>query len=252
MRITVYSVGKADAVLFESAAGCAMIDTGLGRRADELLSSLKEKGITSLKALIITHFDKDHAGGAAKLIRSLHVESVYTTYPSVNGDCPKQLPPAMKKKGIIPKVVTDHQIIRIGSMEFMIDGASGNYRKAHDNNSSLITMLTYGTQKFLFMGDADEERILEYCAEYDAQTDFLKMPGHGRYHQLTELMIVETAPSYAVITNGNKVPLRSELKKTEQLLEMYGTEYYETRNGNVVLDCTLNDFIIRQERKEKR
>lgn len=248
MIITVFSLGKADAILFETEDGCVMIDSGLKGKSTFLLKQLQKKGIAHLNALILTHYDKDHAGGAPALIRSLSIDEVYTTYAVRENETVRSIAEALEEKNIQPEVIHEFKVIRSGNAEFMIDGAKQFYRREKNNNSSLVTMVTYGNMKYLFMADAHEERILEYCAEYDAEADFLKVPCHGRYNAFTPLLVMEASPSYAVITNSDKLPERREIRHTMELLEDYGAEVLQTRNGSVVVNCTLQDFTVVQEK----
>lgn len=58
-------VGQGDAVLIRSADAVALIDTG--PEPDALETCLARTGIDRIDLLVITHFDQDHAGGAAAL-----------------------------------------------------------------------------------------------------------------------------------------------------------------------------------------
>ena len=48
-----------------------MIDTGEAENAPRILEALKEKNVDHLDALIISHFDKDHVGGAAQILENI-------------------------------------------------------------------------------------------------------------------------------------------------------------------------------------
>ena len=63
LKIYFFSAGKADAILLYGADFAVLIDTGLKGFGGEIVSYLKEQGIDTLDALILTHFDEDHVGG---------------------------------------------------------------------------------------------------------------------------------------------------------------------------------------------
>ena len=50
-----------------------MIDCAEKDDGKDIAEFLEKKGITNLDYLIITHFDKDHIGGAAKVLHSVYV-----------------------------------------------------------------------------------------------------------------------------------------------------------------------------------
>lgn len=53
-----------------------LIDTGLDDNAQALVQALKKEGVRSLDALIVTHFDKDHIGGAQQILETFSVAMV--------------------------------------------------------------------------------------------------------------------------------------------------------------------------------
>lgn len=59
---------KSDAILIEQADFRMLVDTSFDDRADVILDYFSEHGIDTLDYLIITHFDKDHVGGADKIL----------------------------------------------------------------------------------------------------------------------------------------------------------------------------------------
>ena len=60
-------------------------------RADVILDYFSEHGIDTLDYLIITHFDKDHVGGADKILDAVKVKRVlepdYTVDKKQYRDC---------------------------------------------------------------------------------------------------------------------------------------------------------------------
>lgn len=74
----VLDIGKADAIVLRSGDSAALIDCGETKDGDNVLEHLNTLGIERLDCMIITHFDKDHVGGAAEILKSLEVGSVIT------------------------------------------------------------------------------------------------------------------------------------------------------------------------------
>jgi beta-lactamase superfamily II metal-dependent hydrolase len=245
MTITVFNAGKADAMLFQTADGYVLMDTGLDENKDALVAQLKQMGVTSLYALIITHFDKDHVGGADAVIDAFDTKNVYTTYVTSNNADTADFEASLEKKNLEMTIVSNTDF-SLGSISFDINGAKGGYDTKKDNNSSLITMVTYGTKKYLFMGDAEDERIEEYLADHDANADFLKVPYHGYTQDDLELLFQTVAPETAVITNSSDNPSASQIKKTEKLLKAAGSNYYEAAKGDITVSCTETGFTVSQ------
>lgn len=244
MTVTLFDAGKADAILLKTDEGNVMIDTGLAENSETLISQLKDLGVTDLYALILTHFDKDHAGGAADILSSLTVENVYTTYTADDG---VDLSDALSELGLEAQVIDSSQDVTftLGDAEFTIEGAEGGYDENMDNNSSLVTTVTNGTKTLLFMGDAQKYRIEEYLAKHDAAVAFLKVPYHGHYMNCLDDLFSVLQPAYSVISCAADNPDPDEVAETAALLEEYGSVYY-TYNGNVTVHCYVDSLSISQ------
>ena len=67
LNIECLDVGKADAFVLYTASSCVMIDCGEKNDGKDIVDFLDVKGINRIDYLILSHFDKDHIGGAKKL-----------------------------------------------------------------------------------------------------------------------------------------------------------------------------------------
>ena len=80
-KITLIDVGKGDCILVQTGAEDApvtvMIDTGYKETANIVLEYLRAHNIQKLDAMIISHFHKDHVGGAAAILKEIPVSRVY-------------------------------------------------------------------------------------------------------------------------------------------------------------------------------
>ena len=80
LEMTVLDVGHGDSLVIRTPSRqTLLVDTGTeeaGRFA--VVPFLRYKGWHTLDALILTHFDEDHAGGATPLLRALTVKQVFT------------------------------------------------------------------------------------------------------------------------------------------------------------------------------
>ena len=80
-------MGKADALVLKQAGHTVLIDTGEKDDGDKIVRFLKNQGIHSVDLLVITHFDKDHVGGAAKVLEHMEVNAVFM--PDYEGTRPE-------------------------------------------------------------------------------------------------------------------------------------------------------------------
>ena len=79
LRVDFYNVGKADAMLITTPQGQRiLIDTATNAEGKKLAKRLVQEGIETIDLLIITHFDKDHVGGADQIFDKMKVGSVFS------------------------------------------------------------------------------------------------------------------------------------------------------------------------------
>ena len=106
------------------------------------------------------------------------------------------------------------------------------YDEDTSNNSSLVCLVTFGTNRLLFAGDIQEERIDEMIdAKYDLTCDLLKVPHHGAYEYNTDKLVEATKPTYAVICCSKKNP-EDDDSETPEDDETPPPEDPESQSGN--------------------
>ncbi len=234
LTITALSVGKADALVLQQGGHTVLIDTGEKDDGDKIVRFLKNQGIHSVDLLVITHFDKDHVGGAAKVLKHLEVNSVLT--PDYEGTRPEydSFMEALDGKDEVRRLTgTDEQTI--GDMKIRIQAAERGETYTDVNDLSLITWVTFGSRKFLFTGDIAEERISELLASgEDLKADWIKMPHHGRYEENLGELLDAVEPTFAVICCSNKHPASED---TLNLLNERQIEVFDTSEESVVTTC---------------
>src|SRR5262249_51329106 len=75
LRVTVLDVGQGDAILLQPPVAPPVLVDG-GPPGDGLSALLREHGVRTLAAAILTHDQADHAGGIAEMPGELPVESL--------------------------------------------------------------------------------------------------------------------------------------------------------------------------------
>lgn len=244
IEIVFFKVGKADSMLLTIGEDSVLIDTGEDDDGEEITEYLDKQGIESLDYLILTHFDKDHIGGADTVLNEVSVGEVITPdYETASTDYEEYLE-ALEKNNLTATSLTEALIFTIDSVEFAIYPPEESSYDS-DNDYSLVVSVQHGENSFLFTGDAEEIRLEELQAQSDfnlAHT-FLKVPYHGRYIANSTAFFTSVDPDYAVITSSEKNP---EDEEVVEALEALGTEVYFTRNGNIYLNSDGETITITQ------
>ncbi len=243
-KVTFFDVGKGDAILIETSGHQVMIDAGYDDTADAILGYLKEQSIDKLDYLVITHFDKDHVGGADRIIKEVETENVLQPdYESESGQY-KEYVEAMIDEGIKPDVVTQTMKLSLDGIEFLIYPPQKKDYKEEDNDFSLVISMTcgdilHGGKRVLFAGDCEKERLKELLIqkEFDLSHDVLKVPHHGRKGKNSKEFLMAVSPKVAVITSSDEKPADDEIC---MMLNKLGTDVYFTNEGTVTL--VIRDF----------
>ena len=234
LSMHIFKIGKADSILLSFEEHHVLIDTGEDEDAEEIIAYLNEQKIDSLDALIITHFDKDHVGGADHIINNMAIKSIYTANYESDSKQTKQFLQAADNKKLTIQKVSEQLAVKLGDQQLHIYPAEQTEYDG-DNDYSLIATLTYGTVSFLLTGDAEEARLKELLNNEALAQPFtiVKMPHHGRFNELTTTFVETVKPQYAVMTSSNK---HVEAQETVTALENVGSSIYTTRNGDIHIE----------------
>ena len=226
-------VGKADAILLYNGEMAALIDAGENDDGDAVVEAIRARGIERLDLMIITHFDKDHVGGADKVLEQIEVARVLEPDYEKDSKQVRQYREALAAAGVEAEALTENVEFTLGGCSFAIDVANkADYGEDEENDFSLVVRLTHGNVRFLFAGDAENARLAELLDEGDLASDVLKVPHHGRYADLSAVFFAAVSPQYAVITSDEDDP---EDPETVRALEAAGAQVLFTREGTVTL-----------------
>ena len=208
------------------------MDTGESGFGKVILAKLQELGIDRLDYLIITHFDKDHVGGAKKILESIEVGTVLqSNSPKTGASAYENYLAALQELDLEPVTVREELSFTLGSAVFTVDPpAQETYAEDPSNNSSLILTVTHGANRMLFLGDAEDARLAEFLETDPGACALVKLPHHGAWQETLRDLLKQTKPAYAVITSSDEEP---EDEETLDLLAQCGVETFLTRNGPI-------------------
>lgn len=203
LEVTFLNVGKADAIVLLSENSTVLIDCGEKGDAKQIISFLEERERDTVDYLILTHYDKDHVGGAGKVIKNLNVKNILGPDHNQKSEEVNKYIDAMKEKEITPQLVTEDMHFELDGMEFTVDAPDKrNYGVNNDNDFSLVTKVVDDDITMLFTGDAMEARLSEIMDIGDC--DLLKVPYHGRKLANLGDFLDAVTPEYAVVCTAKE------------------------------------------------
>ncbi len=243
LTVTFLDVGKADSMIIRTENSTVVIDCGEKGDGKDIVKFLENHDVTTIDYLIITHYDKDHVGGAAKVINSFEVLNVLgPDYQELSQETDK-FRSAMKEKLIVPKMMTEELSFELDGAEYTVYAPEKDfYGLDDDNDFSLVTKLRYHGTTFIFTGDAMQQRLDEVMDI--GGCDLLKIPYHGRKISNLEQFIEETSPEYAVICTSKE----EFAPATREILDSNGVKYWSTcYNGSITAVSDGNSITVTAE-----
>ncbi|MCL2577083.1 MAG: MBL fold metallo-hydrolase [Defluviitaleaceae bacterium] len=278
MDVFVFGIGRSDAILITTENHAILIDTGENQHGDPIAGTLLSRGITSLDYLIITHFDRDHVGGAHRIINFLDVQNIVVPNYSRLTRHVQRFESAMENAGIEPIVLTEPMSFVLDGAHFVIDPSDLPYMSidvediedeyddfeeeddddddaefiATGDDFSLIVKIGHGRNDFLFMGDATTHRRQQLldCDDFMAmEFDFIKVGRHGRWDRRTNRFVnhIATNAKYAVVTGF--CPSEADIYYPERPTDDRIIERFQ--NGGTEMFYTMNShFRIRSDGRE--
>lgn len=201
-------VGQADCALLECGGEYMLIDGGNVEDGQLVVSYLEQQGVERLEYVFCTHAHEDHVGGLPAVLAVYETGAVFsptTTYASRCFDDFLYYADQQRLEVTIPSP---------GDQYWLGDGERGasvlvlgpvkSY--ADTNNTSLVLMVSFGENRFLFTGDmeteAENDMLDHWEGRMDWKVDVLKVGHHGSNTSTGYRFLNETDPDYGVISVG--------------------------------------------------
>ena len=245
MDIYTFSIGKADCSLLSFDGMNVLIDAGEKDDGQDIVESLRDLGIEKLDLVILTHFDKDHIGGFPKLADSIPVEAVILPAYERDSEYFQSMMSSVEEHKIPIQRIGADIGMNLKNASFTIWASTQTYDpdKENDNEMSLITAITYGQTKLLFMGDAEGKWMNDLCFKgYDLTCDILKFPYHGKWQKNIPALLGLSLPEYVIITDSEKNPAAV---KTLDALKALNATTFRTIDGSVHLFTNGKKVTVR-------
>ena len=229
LTISFADVGEADCILLQSGGTNVLVDAAEAKSAPQVLAFLKSRGVQSLDAVFLSHFDQDHVGGMAAVVRSFPIGAVYTSYLPA-GKSSREIDAfflALESAGLTATVIEEETALSFGGVDYTVYPPQNRTLDAKDSNdASLLLYGTYGESRFLLPGDAEKKEIRELLG-YGLSCELLKLPHHGRSESNTDKLLDQLQPGFAVVCAS------AFDDNTLAELQQRGIETYLTADGSV-------------------
>ena len=231
LNIYFIDVGQADSILITNNNSSMLIDAGNNEDGEDVVNFIKDKGITKLDYVVGTHLHEDHIGGLDDVINSdIEISNIYMPQIETTTKTFEDVIDAIQNKGLSITSPKEGDTFNVGnaSLEVMTDSILD---EDNLNLSSITLLMQYGNNKFLFMGDAEEEN--EETKDWP-KVDLLKVGHHGSNTSSSDKFLNETKPTYSIIMAGEGNSYGLPTEETLNKLQNIGSTIYRTDlNGTI-------------------
>ena len=248
MQVTVLDVGQGLSVVVKTAAHMMVYDTGRKYNDENdagsqiVLPYLRSQGVKQLNAMVISHDDSDHSGGAASLLAQMPIGWVASSYAMPDN------------QNAIAKQSVQKQLKCYSGQRWVWDAVKfevlypqvESYQDAafKDNNRSCVIKVTSRFGSLLLTGDIEaqaEQILLENQAE-KLRSDVMIAPHHGSKTSSTDALIQATNAKQVIFTVGYLNRFKHPKPEVMKRYEANGAVLYRSDvDGAVIIDFTEED-----------
>ena len=228
VRFSVLDVGQGQCLLLQYKGSSFLVDCGGdsdARSADIAAETLLSQGITELDGLILTHLDRDHAGGVKHLLT--RVDTKLLILPSAHTDIPESTD---------GRVIFAVEPLCITCEEMKMQIFTANFP---GNSNEMSLCLLFDTEKcdILITGDRNgfgERNLLRYHSIPDV--DILVAGHHGSGNAACEELLEAVHPEIVCISVGADNSYGHPAPQLlERLKQRHCTVYRTDKDGTILI-----------------
>jgi len=236
IRFALLDVGQGLSVVLETSQHALVYDTGPAFRSGSdaaalaLLPYLRHRGLRRLDALVLSHDDADHTGGASTVLAQLPVDMVYASGPVSGIQGPTR--PCDDPWGFTWDGVAFEWLLRDKS------------QAAADNDRSCVLVVRSGRRTILLAGDIErdaEARLLE--EGWQGPVDIVVAPHHGSRSSSSAAFVVAARAGWVLFATGYRNRWGFPAPEVAERWRRSGAASADTASGGAV------EFLLRPERE---
>jgi competence protein ComEC len=246
LRITALDVGQGDAILLQVRQGAVLVDQGPPEA--DVAGQLEELGVERLVALVLTHPQRDHIGGAADVLEAIEVGAVLDPRISAESEDHDAAVAAAKAHDVPIVPVRAGQRLRVGALRLHVLWPDGPGPPGDDpNNHAVVLLASYGRIDVLLTADAESNVTVPIRPP---QVEVLKVAHHGSADDSLPALLELVDPEIAVVSVGRDNDYGHPTQSTMATLAGFsGLDVYRTDlDGRVTIETDGTRISVSPER----
>lgn len=247
LRITFLDVGQGDAILLQVPEGAVLVDQGPPEA--KVAEQLRGLGIRRLSALVLTHPELDHIGGAEAVLQDLDVGRVLDPRLAASGPLGRAALARAEQREVAVVEARAGDGFTLGRLRLRVlsPNAPGVPGDVDANRRAIVLLATYGKIDALLPADAETEVTAPLLAR---SVEILKVAHHGSADRGLVTELRELRPAVAVISvgrgndYGHPTPSTLAALRGSPGLRLYRTD----EDGRVVVETDGSRIAVTTER----
>lgn len=240
LKVYYLDVGQADSILIDCNQKYMLIDAGNNEDGKLLVDYFNSLGIKKFDYVIASHPHEDHIGGMDDIINNFSIDNFYMPDVITTTKTYEDLLDALEnvQLSVYTPNAKDTFLLDNSSVQILYVGNDeGNL-----NDASIVLKLTFGKEKFLFMGDASE-KVEKEILNKDLESDVLKVGHHGSQYSTSLKFLEKVSPKYAIISVGKDNSYNHPHDIVLNRLSKIGSRVYRTDiDGTIVITSDGNSL----------
>lgn len=229
-RVTVLDVGQGQCILLQSRGETYVIDCGGSTdkaTAEKAASQLLSQGIHQISGVILTHYDRDHAGGLPYFLQRIKTDMLYL--PTTEEALPFEMPDGQEIS-----YIEDTTVLPIGIGKIT---AIPGKREKPDQQDSICILFQAKEYDILIMGDRDTNGEADLMDAFQLpMVETLVVGHHGSASATSMELLYQVKPETAIISVGKDNRYGHPRAEVIEKLHLFGCRILRTdRHGTIVL-----------------
>jgi competence protein ComEC len=242
----VLDVGQGDAILLQVPEGAVLVDQGPPEA--DVAGQLEDLGVERLVALVLTHPQRDHIGGAADVLDGVDVGTVLDPRIRAESEDHDAAVAAARANDVPVITVRAGRLLRVGALRLDVLWPDGPGPPGDDpNNHAVVLVASYGQIDALLTADAEGNVTVPIRPP---PVEILKVAHHGSADTSLPALLDLVDPHIAVVSVGRDNDYGHPTQSTMATLTgVSGLDVYRTDlDGRVTIETDGRRISVTRER----
>jgi competence protein ComEC len=247
IAFTFFELPNGEATLVQNGLGeTVLINTGGPNTKEDLEEKLSIYNVESIHSVIITNIGADYCANLDWVVTEYNVKNVFVAT-------------SIKETVINAYSLSTVNVTgwEMSSLANVMDGVKVEVIHAEETEEfeigSLALLITFGEQKLLYMGLANEMVENDLIQKFELEAEILKVGDFASEHGTSQSFIDEVDPQVAVIFRASDRDPSTDV--LDRLQETWIDTYLTMQTGSISIKCSKDNYKIitipKQNQEEK-